>query len=1083
MRKTHPAVIAGLSATFIIAAGTGVAVGVDTLLGGALPEAGATYTANTDIDPAHRFVVSTNWITSTSDPDTKTRYNVKTDDGGSYFTRTGTFTLQAVKHTGPFGLEVKVPELWAARDGKFTITNVSNTSSNNTIEAQLRNGGTTIKVVAGNGGLEYGEKIVVQFQLNTPVGWTPSYGIWEDTSTEGLANSAAEANAVASELDGYLTSDKTSLPALLQGYSNTNTLDADTWAGFREMVNIYRSSHPTSYGEGDSYSNYPKADLRFETPEYSEDYSQPALSVTGNTGTPRDIAPGEDSGWITFTAQVDGDATDWHSCKNVNIPAPTLALTSGGTVPNTLSLVIHSENQNGFTVQYGALHEGKSGQRENIPFGTGSVDLSSGDVISFKYKIVADASANLASDTGVYARIIANIGGQTGIAGSAAPAAIDLSKSGDADPTGKMTRYRNEGTVTIRSVSLTHQIAVSDQYPSIGDTIDCVVKIRPNYFLASGRLKVGLDHPQIATLSQQYGVKFLPPTSLPTGVSVPTSGMPSGYTGGINSAGNQIILNLTNIPSDKDTEIHIPIQVATSTATGIYNIFNASVTNSIAVNAVALPLNEANSISTAQYVNPSTQFYIQTSKISTKTTVKDLSLDIASGDTQKLVMNLGDRAQFRVVYSPTYTDSHAVTKNVTVSDTLTATAAGASTPLAANVAGIRIFSYTDPNTGENQDERDLIAKSNPRLLKVTPSNPDGIEVPADFAIVNNGTEDRITATPKTSVDIAPGESLVLVYSADLGSVLNAESQLKMRGATVTNAPELYANNIGGVTSGSASVEIASAQIKSFLTPSAKEVYTGDPIDYAMIIQCVPPEGVKTTGSAYAKGLHATIMLDEYAYQNGMDYGFDSIRLYRIVDGVARLLPDYTYDITPGGTDEETGENQFMVDLKSRYADSYRIKMVDNAYGSEETEPSLIAYDVRNGFVITFTAFTDQMKDVLGSLETTTDAAARADNAGYTTTQTDVTIKGREAGAPTVLPVSGPNDGGSTTSGGGSGSGSGSGSGTTGSGSGTGSGTGTGAAKGGGPLITTDASAPAVATGIIGGIVAWWAIRRQRNSMR
>lgn len=1077
MRKTHPAVAAGLSVAFIVAAGTGVAVSVDTLLDKTLPEAGATYTNNTDLDVAKRLMISTDWVQNGTLTDTKTRYMTWAGADGSYFTRDGTFTLQARKHTGPFEIDVKVPQTWADRQGTFntTLISVEKPNTNNTITANVVNNGTTIRVVAGNGGLEEDQKIIVHFQLNTPKGWESTSAPRTDVTDTGMANFKAEYEAVASELDGYVTDTGKSLPQVLADFA-ANGLTDDDWTSFRGMVNSYTSTYATSFGRDQVY---PNADLKFESLHYGEDYTQPALSMVSNTGSPREIAPGQESGWIEFKAQVDGNATDWHSCKNVNIPAPTLAMASGtGTVPSSVSLVISPENQNGFTVTHGSLHETKPNQTEHIPFNTGTVDLSSGDTISFKYKIVANATANLASDTGVYAKIIVNIGGQDGISGSAQPNAIDLSSE-------SMLSYRNQGTVTITSVGLTHQIALNDQYPSIGDTLDCVVRIKPDHFLASGRLKVGLDHPQLATLSQTYGVKFLPPTSLPTGVSVPTSGMPSGYAGGINSAGNQIILNLANISDGDWTEIHIPIQVATATATGIYNVFGGGITNSIAVKAVALPLNEASSISTASYKDPSTQFYIQTSNITAKTTVRDLSLDIDTGETQKLVMNLGDRAKFRVVYSPTNSSSQAVTKNVSVSDSLSATAAGEASPLAANVAGIRIFSYTDPNTGENQDEKDLIAKSNPKLIKITSANQSGVEVPATFTVVNNGTEDRITATPKQRVDIAPGESLVLEYAADLGSVMNPESQLKMRGATVTNAPEVFADNAGGRTMGSASVEIASAQIKSFLTPSTKEAYIGEAVNYAMIVQCVPPEGVKTTGSAYAKGLHATVMLDEYAYQNGLDYGFDSIRLYRIVDGVARLLPDYTYDITPGGADGETGENQFTVDLKSRYADSYRIKMVENAYGSAETEPSLIAYDVRDGFVITFTTFTDRMKDVLGDLSVTTDAAARADNAGFTTTQTDITIKGREAGSPTILPVSGPNDGSSTFSGGGAG-GSGSGSGTTGGGSGssTGSGTnGSGTSKGTGPLITTDASAPAVATGILGGIIAWWAVRRQRNSRR
>lgn len=469
--------------------------------------------------------------------------------------------------------------------------------------------------------------------------------------------------------------------------------------------------------------------------------------------------------------------------------------------------------------------------------------------------------------------------------------------------------------------------------------------------------------------------------------------------------------------------------------------------------------------------------------------VDDPALDIpAETRATEMVVNLGDKAEFQVEITNNTND--ATIKGLKVKDSISAKdSSGAA--ITASTAKLAI-------PGEPQLYR-----------KVTNGDTVTDEPIAAEVTFDDAARTSFTVAPTSPLDLAPGETVLLRYTATIGQA----SVKAMRGATVTNSPVATGDNMpaGKAAIAPASVSVATAQISPHLTVTEERIPVGSKTTYVLTVQSVKPEGAQTvTADNYAIGLHVAASLDPYSTGLGYAYDRSSVKLYQVTDGTMAEVPVADYEVV----DDEEDASRFILSIKDEKAASHRIKVVTSASantnksggstdtsdvgeketvdqgsvdgqaqaggesaeapaigteavtkasGSDEKKDSVsleaVAKNLVDGYIMTYEGTTSGIKDLSGSVTTNADALVRADNAGYAVDSKNVIILGedmRETQYADATPASTGGTAGTTKK---------------------------ATTQGKGNLVNTDASAPRLIGALLTSVMALFAVRLRKISKR
>lgn len=395
--------------------------------------------------------------------------------------------------------------------------------------------------------------------------------------------------------------------------------------------------------------------------------------------------------------------------------------------------------------------------------------------------------------------------------------------------------------------------------------------------------------------------------------------------------------------------------------------------------------------------------------------------DQQSAFSTEMTSNLGDVATFKVTFT---NDSDRTIKGVTLDDKLRSFSKDGSTELDNTTACVDILTTPEitltkvSGTGESTSI-DITATLTPPTLA---------EHPWQLHIE--------PSNPSNAINLLPGESLVLQYNAQMGHTNITASSQNMRGATITNDPEMDAQNFIDGTSVEASditkssVKIATAQLSARLDATKDKVPLGEKTTYFVTVQSV--EQRTTLADEYAIGLHLTSILDEHSRSFGYKYNKDSVKLYHVSDNVATAVPANDYAVAwiePELGSDTLKEMSFTVDIKDGKEGLYKMKNVavsnpntsrvggesasqdasqtvqaesDDDTDSKKGDVKALAKQIHEGFIITYDGVTDHVDAALaGELPANTDVLVRADNASFSVDSKKVTIVGEEIRTPTT----------------------------------------------------------------------------------
>ena len=627
--------------------------------------------------------------------------------------------------------------------------------------------------------------------------------------------------------------------------------------------------------------------------------------------------------------------------------------------------------------------------------------------------------------------------------------------------------------VAMTSLSITGVTPAASENKRVtaGDTVEVLVPVRSSGYTHSGKLRVLVNN------TDAPAVKI-------TGVRT-ASGDPidaSSYS--IMGDGQYVDINLPSMTSGTLSTYKIVVVCGSDSST-----YDSLIGKTIKVNSAVAILDQSlddvnGSVETLLQQEgqaPSgTQFQIVSPSMSATTLVTDPTFnanDDAAHYHDKIVTNLSDIARFKVTFSnPAAADGGQVVKGIKVMDSLT----------------------IENKSGEslsNDDARVDILNTDGHqvtLYKVS----DGNTTPVNSATVSlSGPESpdhpyQIEVSAP-SLDLQPGESIVLVYDVKMGHTEVVSSNRNMRGASVTNNPKIDSSNkVQLPVATPSTVKVATAQLSVSLNATKDEVAAKESTTYVMTVQSVE-DRTTTLDDEYAIGLHVTTALDNLSRSYGYGYDLDSVKLYHVKSSGAVAIPPSAYTTTWVEQEEDSNSPEhlaFNIDLDETKANAYKIKNVSKmdaeetrsmmqsgdadgesaeaesiltAESSDEADIETLATQIKDGFIILFDGTTKDLRaGFAGEITSKTDSLARADNAGYAMNSKDVKVIGEEIITPTTggkVPVT--NDNGTN------------------GGNGTGTGT-NGSTNNGrqsttsGPLLTTGIDAPMSVWLLIAGIAGW-----------